>query len=239
MGTDTGDKFSRISVFLGALAALIAAMMPLSSYINGKYSLEVEREKFLTQMRLGYLDRALDPTKDANYRESIIRYLLDSIEPSDPLYKWAYNQVRVAEEIRNLETQISALDVKFSKATNELEVEQKGRDRERANASARERELRAQIEDAKSSRSRLEAALREAEAKIGRPPAITADIAASPATEVSLDTGADPSAGAPEVALNQFLSNAKSGKRLICAAEVHTSCGSCSGVGGGVCCVSC
>ena len=96
------------SIRITAIAALIGAMVPITAGINGWYSVKVEREKFSAQMQLNFLDRALDPTKDSTYRESIIRYLLESTEPSNPLYKWAYNQVRVGRRCE-LEKGISHL----------------------------------------------------------------------------------------------------------------------------------
>jgi hypothetical protein len=204
---ETENRFNRIT----AIVALIGAMVPLTAGINGWYGVQVEREKFLTQMRLNFLDRALDPTKTSTYRESIIRYLLESIEPSDPLYKWAYNQVRVTEEIRKLEKGIDILDANLKKAGTELALEQGSRSRERSIASARESELRNQLEKAKQERARLEQALRDAELKIGRPTVVTP---------------------------NELPKNP--GVNLICGSAVNSPCGSCDATEtGGFCCVSC
>lgn len=198
------------SIRITAIAALIGAMVPITAGINGWYSVKVEREKFLAQMRLNFLDRALDSTKDPAYRESIIRYLLESSEPSDPLYKWAYNQARVAEEIRKLENDIANLDSGLKRAGTELTAEQGRLGRERSIASARESELRNQLEKAKQGRARLEQALRDAEMKIGRP------------------------------AITQSEPASHSGRYLVCGLVVNTPCGFCdASADGGSCCVSC
>lgn len=166
--SSTEDKKGQFSTYLVSAAALIAAMMPLTAFVNGCYSVKIERDKFFIQMRLNYLDRALDTTRDANYREGVIRFLLETTEPSDPLYKWALKQTKIADEIHRLRDELVKLDAGWRAAQSLLIEEQRSRSSEKSVASVRERELLGQLKKMSKDRAELEKDLRSAQLEAGR-----------------------------------------------------------------------
>ncbi|MCB1033439.1 MAG: hypothetical protein KDD47_06350, partial [Acidobacteria bacterium] len=186
------EKTGRFPAYLGAVAALIGAMMPLSAFISGWYGVQAEREKFRTQMRLNYLDRALDTTRSAAYREGVLRFLLQTIEPSDPLYQWATDQAQIAQEILRLEGQIAKLDGELETSSRALSEERERRAKETTASAARETDLTREVQTLRSERSRLKEALRKAEEKAGRPS--TGDPASS-AVLGAIDRNAEEKAG--------------------------------------------
>jgi hypothetical protein len=158
---------SRLPAYLTALGAFIAAMMPLTAFVNGRYNIEIEREKFLKQLQLNYIDRALDSSRDPTYRESFLQFLIDTTEPPDSLRQWAQRERAKTDELARLRAEFHKLMLVKESTASQLSVEYASRSREKAEMSVRERELSAQLKKVNQDRLNLEVALRAAELRTG------------------------------------------------------------------------
>jgi hypothetical protein len=172
-----------------AIAGLIAAVIPATAAVNGCYSLRLEREKFLSELHLKYVDRALDPTKDPTYRESFLTFIVDTTSQGDPLYHWAENRLENTKSIVKLREQVAAQAARLSQIADLLAKERAGHMQDKTVAAARERELRARAKVALREKLLSEDALRRAEAADGYRGTETNSSGTSSATDVSRHSG--------------------------------------------------
>lgn len=163
-------RFWRDPAYLTALAALLAAMIPITAAVNGYFALELEREKFASELRLKYVDRALDTSKDSTYRENFLRFLMQATSSSELLHKWAEDQLRNASEIRRVRAEIAKLNASLRTASDQLAVERGRQLRNQTAASQREQVLHERLASALGERDALEAKLHAAELKAGYSP---------------------------------------------------------------------
>lgn len=154
---------SRLPAYLTALAAFIAAMMPLTAFVNGRYSVEVEREKFIKQLQLNYIDRALDTNRDPAYRESFLRFLVDTTDSSDSLHQWAKREIVKTSELTKLRSELANLDTLQKATATQLAKERSNRSRDKAAML----QLSQQFEKVEQNRARLVLTLHAAELRSG------------------------------------------------------------------------
>lgn len=145
-----------LATLITALAALIAASVPVTAWINGYYSLKLEREKFEASTRLNYLDRAL-ANKEPESRRKFLSFLTSTLKTDDPIYRWARTEERADNEIL-------ALRESVAKAANALREFQK---RTTLAALSSEKSHRDELLRLKMEKTSLEGKLRAAEQKAG------------------------------------------------------------------------
>lgn len=158
---------SRLPAYLTALAAFVAAMMPLTAFVNGLYSIEVEQARFVKQLQLNYIDRALDTSRDPTYRESFLRFIVDTTDSSDPLHKWASREIDKVSELAKLRQELASLNSLQRSTSAQLAKERDLRSRDRAEMSRREQELAAQLAKLNQDRLMLESTMHVAELRSG------------------------------------------------------------------------
>lgn len=100
-------RWWRQSSHLAAVAALIAAAVPLTAAVNGFFELKQQERLQLHEIRLKYLDRAIDPTQNAEYRERVLSFLLATLDSTDPMRSWAAGESNVLAEVVRLRRNIA------------------------------------------------------------------------------------------------------------------------------------
>lgn len=80
---------------IALMTALIAAVAPVTSGINGYFELQAQQEKNRFDTRERYLDRALKPELGIEERELLFEFLV-VVFKDDPLEKWAEQQLAKA-----------------------------------------------------------------------------------------------------------------------------------------------
>jgi hypothetical protein len=155
---------------LAAVAALFAAIIPLTAAINGWFSLALERDKFRSEMRLKYVDRALDPTKDPAYKSAFLDYLVGTTSPTDPMHKWARTHMQYISDLEQVRTQLTQVNAKLLVMTTQAR-ELSARDQKAFAVSekVREKALRTEIVALRSEKVTLQQRLNLAEVRIGYP----------------------------------------------------------------------
>src|SRR5689334_8416102 len=93
-------KSSPFRANLTVIAALIAAAMPITTYVNGCNNLAVEKEKLADKRGLDYLDRVFDSSKDAGYRSGALDLLIRTSKTEDPMHEWAVEQKKSFEKVQ-------------------------------------------------------------------------------------------------------------------------------------------
>jgi hypothetical protein len=132
------------SSHLAAVAALIAATVPLTAAVNGLFQLKQQERLQLHEIRLKYLDRAIDPTQSAEYRERVLSFLLATLDPKDPMRRWAAGESDVLAEVVRLRKGIADKERELSEQQQALQdlarvgVDQQDRLLARVNALERE-----------------------------------------------------------------------------------------------------
>lgn len=157
----------RDSTYITALAAIIAAMIPITAAVNGYFSLKLEREKFTSELRLKYIDRALDTSKDPTYKRSFLEFLVQATQSNDLLHHWAQRQLQNVDEIGKLRTAMTKLNASLSVISGKLEQERSRRAKDKTIASQREEALHSEVLEALKKKTSLEESLRAAELKAG------------------------------------------------------------------------
>jgi uncharacterized lipoprotein NlpE involved in copper resistance len=95
----------------GIIAAVAALVVPLATAINGCFNLQIEakrkeeefrlaRETHVDETRQRYLNWAIDPQRNADYRLSVLGFLIATLERSDPMVNWAKDESRKLEDDR-------------------------------------------------------------------------------------------------------------------------------------------
>ncbi len=153
----------RWSSHIAAIAAIVAAVIPLTAAVNGCFSLMLERERYLSDLRLKYVDRALDPTKDPTYRESFFTFIVETTSHTDPLYHWARTRLENARSIAQLRERVAEQAANLSRIADLLAKEQASHMQDKAVATARELELLASARMALREKLVAENSLRHAE----------------------------------------------------------------------------
>lgn len=146
---------------LAALAALVAAIVPLTAAVNGYFNVQLEHEKYLSELRLKYIERVLDANRDPAARESFLRFMVGTMEPSDKLYVWAHKELANSAEIKKLRIELDNTNAKFQEATFLLKREQDISDGKEL------RRLQDTLINVSKEKERLEAALKTAELEGG------------------------------------------------------------------------
>ncbi len=137
------------------LAAVLAVIIPLSTFIHGMFQvyiedrrkereLALEREKQLSQTRISYLDRALMPEQKAIHKETVLKFLVATMTEDDPLKQWAEEELEATNEALRLsrETLNSAIQLNAAKAKlAAIKRQQETTIRERVEAQTAVREL--------------------------------------------------------------------------------------------------
>ena len=111
--------------------------------MEGWFKLKLEREKHLRSIQLTYLDRALDSTKDVNYRHGVLEFLEQTLGGHDPMRGWVSQQLAGVQEVIDLRRSVgeeldmvSALEnqllqekltIELLEESLELELEEKSR----------------------------------------------------------------------------------------------------------------
>lgn len=80
---------------IALVTALIAAVAPVTSGINGYFELQAQQDKNRFDTRERYLDRALKPELGIEERELLFEFLV-VVFKGDPLEKWAEQQLEKA-----------------------------------------------------------------------------------------------------------------------------------------------
>lgn len=107
---------------LTALAALIAAMVPLTAAINGCFELQQQERLQRHEIRLKYLDRAIDPSQTPEYRERVLSFLLATLDDDDPMRKWASGESDILVEVLKLRDNVAAKEREITELRHELET---------------------------------------------------------------------------------------------------------------------
>jgi hypothetical protein len=105
---------------LTVIVALIAAVMPITTYVNGCGNLAVEREKLADKRGLDYLDRVFDGTKDVGYRSGALDLLVRTTKLEDPMHDWAVEQKKSFEKVQSLKPELEAVTASQQAATSAL-----------------------------------------------------------------------------------------------------------------------
>lgn len=174
--TSSDSSGSRVSVTVTAIAALIAAIIPLTAFINGVYAINLEREKFTSELRLKYIDRVLDNSKDPTYKRSFLEYLVEVTESSDLLHRWAQRQLRNVDDIATLRATIYKLTASLRSSSSDLDQERNRRAKDSKIASGREASLHRKVLGDLEEKRSLEEKLKAAELKAGYPLPISREI---------------------------------------------------------------
>ena len=100
-------------VWLTAIAAVIAAIIPITSAINGHFRVRLERETHLDEMRLHYLDRAIRPGQSADERRSVLNFIIETEKDSFALDSWALGELAKIESASQLGKRTAELDARL------------------------------------------------------------------------------------------------------------------------------
>ena len=107
-----------------------------------------------------YLDRALGPDRDANYRHGVLNFLVSILGDENPMKAWAEEQLKLVEEVLNLRQRVSTSE----EALQIMEAELL---QEKIKGEARQRALQQEVENLSNGITRLRRELREAESRLG------------------------------------------------------------------------
>jgi hypothetical protein len=87
----------RDAAYITALGSLvIAGATYLKTHLDSKrleMEVELQKEKQLHTLRQEYLDRAVDPQRNIDYRISVLNFLVVSFGQGDPMGQWASGEL--------------------------------------------------------------------------------------------------------------------------------------------------
>ncbi len=112
-----------------AVAALLAAAVPLTAAVNGFFQVQNQKQVQTHEIRLKYLDRAIDSGRDAKYRERVLSFLVATLEPNDPMRSWAVEESDALKEVLRLREDLDA-KTREAKALRDLLTKQEALARE-------------------------------------------------------------------------------------------------------------
>jgi hypothetical protein len=177
------EKPHRSAASIASLAAVLAAIVPGTAAINGCYQVQLEQEKHKSEVRLKYLDRAINTEQKPEYREGVLDFLVETAPASDPMHSWAKKQLEKVRLVLQLRSEINALKEEQARviknlstesalrekaqqdATRALEREQILKEKIEKSAGERERALQEQLAASEIRLRELEGSLRAAELK--------------------------------------------------------------------------
>lgn len=130
--------------YITAIAAIIGALVPITATINGCYSVQLERQKHQNTLQLNYLDRAIDPDQEPQYRESVLKFLEHILSENDAMKSWATKELDNIREVLRLRTELAKTRDELTALRQEATEETQSRIEElEAQLAAKESELSA------------------------------------------------------------------------------------------------
>ena len=136
--------------YITAIAAVIAALVPITATINGRYTVRLEQQKHQNQLQLSYLDRAIDPNQEPQYRESVLKFLVHTLSANDPMRTWAETELENIREVLRLQKDLAKTNDLLTVAQQEATEENQRRiaaEGIASQASAQEQVLTKQVEE--------------------------------------------------------------------------------------------
>jgi hypothetical protein len=87
--------------WIGLVAVIVSAMAPLTTAVHGWLSASesqtLNREKQQHEIRIQYLDRAIDQSKDLPYRKAVLRCLIATTDEKDAIRGWAREEASMVD----------------------------------------------------------------------------------------------------------------------------------------------
>lgn len=129
---DAGESVApaKPSAWIPLAITFLGAMVPVSTAIHGFLAKEKELELAVSKqthdIRLAYLDRAIDPSKGLAYREQVLRFLAATTLESDPVKGWAKTELGAVavdlNKVEDLNKQVRELQEKALAQAQELQT---------------------------------------------------------------------------------------------------------------------
>jgi hypothetical protein len=98
---DKGKPAPRLPGWIGVVAVAVSAMAPLTTAVHGWLSASesqtLNREKQQHEIRIQYLDRAIDQSKDLPYRKAVLRFLVATTDDGDAIRGWAREEAGLVD----------------------------------------------------------------------------------------------------------------------------------------------
>jgi len=114
----------REATYITAIAAVLAAILPATALINGWYQTRSEDQSRVAEIRLKYLDRAIDPDRNEEDRAAVLKFLVEILSSGDPMKRWAQSQLDNLTEFLQMRVMYDSLEAEFGKLTLEYKVAQ-------------------------------------------------------------------------------------------------------------------
>lgn len=136
--------------YITAIVAVIGALVPITATINGWYTVRLERQKHQNTLQLNYLDRAIDPEKAPQYRESVLKFLRDTLKADDAMRSWAETELENIREVLRLQNELAKTSASLTAAQQKVAEENQRRiaaEGRASQASAQEQVLNKKVEE--------------------------------------------------------------------------------------------
>src|SRR4051812_26979595 len=121
--SDKNRKWWREAAYLTAISAavIVPCFTALDNWskfhletVKQEHAVSLESQKQLQTTRQQYLDKAIDPNRNTEYRRSVLDFLVDTLPGNDPMRHWA------TKELRRIEVAIAA-EAKVQAARAEIQ----------------------------------------------------------------------------------------------------------------------
>jgi hypothetical protein len=112
-------KWWRDAAIIGAIATVLVPLATGLTAWSASFIHEYfETQRFVRQLRLSeqgqfqeirqkYLDRAIDPQRNPQYRQSVLSFLVTTLSTDDPMKNWAQDELKELSVTKNGATRVS------------------------------------------------------------------------------------------------------------------------------------
>lgn len=90
----------RDTMYVAMLATLFAALVPITTCINGWFQAKREQQKQIHELHIQFLDRAIDPGWDVLTKRSILQFIVQTLEPGDRMAGWALDRLKELDTVK-------------------------------------------------------------------------------------------------------------------------------------------
>jgi hypothetical protein len=153
--------------YLAAIGGALAGVASFNPALNNWLTYRLESTKQEASRRDTYLDKAVDPQRNAAYRLSVLQFLVSTLPEHDPMTKWAQAQLGTLKNVVKLEE----LETTRDKISREIGARQRDLSRTKP-TSPQWKQADGEIETLKSKLNDLKSQIDNVAAELHRGPLV-------------------------------------------------------------------
>lgn len=91
--------------YITAIATLLGLIAPATVALNQYFNYQSVKQTRQHEIGIKFLDRAIAPKQEAEYKESVLDFIVHMTNPEDKLHKWAADRQQKISDVVDLKNQ--------------------------------------------------------------------------------------------------------------------------------------